>query len=83
MSKFDFGRWLKQKREEHGMLAVDLAKKAGLTTVSISRYESGTRKPNIKVACDIFKALGISAIALNEFEFVEEDPANVEVSQTG
>ena len=73
MKKFDFGTWLKEKREERGILAKDLAKKAGITDVSISRYERGSRIPNVKVAMDICKALNLDSVRPEDFEYLSDD----------
>lgn len=73
MTKFDFGAWLKAKRTEKELLAEDVAKKAGLTPVSISRYETGKRLPNIKTAMDICKALGLDSVKPEDFEFLTND----------
>lgn len=42
-----FGEKLKSLRKERGLTAKQLAKKSGLTAVSISNYENGHRKPNL------------------------------------
>lgn len=50
---------LKTIRENAGLTQSDLAKQIDVTKASVSNYETGLRKPNIKIAQKI--AIAISA----------------------
>ena len=71
-----FGETLKRLREEAGFTQAELAKKCGMKKQSISRYETGTREPNIRIAKIIADALGvkIELLAPNEAD-LETPPA--------
>ena len=51
---------IKEIRKARGMTAAELAKAVNTTPVSISRYETGKRKPNIFKAAEIAKALDVT-----------------------
>lgn len=51
---------IKEIREAKGMTAAELAKAVNTTPVSISRYETGKRKPSIFKAAEIAKALDVT-----------------------
>ena len=53
-----FGMALKEKLEEKDMSQRELAEKTGMTEVSISRYVSDVRSPNLKALMKIADALG-------------------------
>jgi transcriptional regulator with XRE-family HTH domain len=57
---------IREIREAKGMTAAELAKLVHTTPVSISRYETGKRKPNILKAVEIAKALGVTVDELIE-----------------
>lgn len=48
---------LRERRLEKGMTMDDLAKKSGVSRVSINRYELGTRTPDIIAAFRLATAL--------------------------
>ncbi len=73
ITKFNYGRWLKDQREKKEMLAEELARKSGLTAVSISRYENGRRVPNVRTAMEICKALNLDSVKPEDFEYLEDD----------
>lgn len=51
---------IKEIREAKGMTAAELAKAVHTTPVSISRYETGKRKPSIFKAAEIAKVLNVT-----------------------
>jgi transcriptional regulator with XRE-family HTH domain len=51
---------IKEIREAKGMTAAELAKAVNTTPVSISRYETGKRKPDIFKAAEIAKVLNVT-----------------------
>lgn len=51
---------IKEIRESKGMTAAELARLVHTTPVSISRYETGKRKPNILKAAEIAKVLEVT-----------------------
>lgn len=50
---------LKQLRENAGYSKSELASKAGISRMSIERYEKGQRLPSVPVAKRIAAALGV------------------------
>lgn len=50
-------------REQAGITREELAKKAGLSSETISSYEKGRRKPSLQSASNIADALGCSLSA--------------------
>lgn len=48
-------------REERGMLQDDLAKKAGITRIQVSRIENGHHEPTATVLFALADALGVPA----------------------
>lgn len=55
----DFGRFVRSRREQKGLLQVDVAKKVGVTDVYISAIERGTRDPSFSKAMAILDALDV------------------------
>ena len=51
---------IKAIRKEKGITAAELARRVHTTPVSISRYETGKRKPTIIKAAEIAAALGVT-----------------------
>lgn len=49
---------IRTKREKLGLTQEALAEASGVSRLTIQRYESGTRTPNIIIAARIAKALG-------------------------
>lgn len=54
-----FGEHLKNLLKEKGMTQVELARRAGVTEASVSRYISGQRSPRITQAYRMAWAIGI------------------------
>lgn len=48
---------LNQRREQMGLTQQQLARKTGVSRVSISRYESGQREPTLTIAAKLAAAL--------------------------
>lgn len=55
-----FAEQLKYVMEIEGLSKTDVAKKCGITDVSIGRYLKGDSAPNVRDANHIFKSLGYS-----------------------
>lgn len=68
----DFGRRLRQVRQEMKMSQEEFAALLGTSKQVISRYENGQRSPKISVAADYAQKLGIPLGALND----DESPAS-------
>lgn len=62
---------IKEKRIEKGMKQLDVAKKVGVSTASISYYERGKKKPSMNNAFKIAKALDTTIDELFIFETKE------------
>lgn len=60
----NIGDTIKRELEARGMSQVELAEKAGLKEVSISRYINNTRKPSYESLIAIADAFGMSLDAL-------------------
>lgn len=67
----NYGEKIRDIRKLHGITQQGLADKAGMSVMSIRRYEEGKRTPNIESLRKIAKALNCSAVELI--------PLNVEV----
>ena len=61
-----FAKKLKEYREAMNLTQAELAEKAELAQVHISRYESGERLPNIATARRIADVLGVTVDSLSE-----------------
>lgn len=57
----DFNNRLKQAIRLSGITQRDLAEQTGLTEATISRYTSGTRRPNLKQLKKLCRSLNVSA----------------------
>lgn len=55
------GYRLRELRKENRMSQADLGKLLGVTKVSISGYENGTRKPSLSILNGILDIFGVSA----------------------
>ena len=55
------GYRLRELRKENRMSQADLGKLLGVTKVSISGYENGTRKPSLSLLNNILDIFGVSA----------------------
>jgi len=64
---------LRDERRKQHLTQAALAKAVGMTTATISRYETGKRRISIKAAKVIAPILGIKWISL-----IEEDPGPAE-----
>ena len=73
------GYRLKELRKENKMSQADLGKLLGVTKVSISGYENGTRVPSLDILQGILDVFGVSADFLlgRELNVVCEDDSNV------
>lgn len=56
---------IQQLRKEKGFSQSELAKKAGISEISIRKYESGDRKPKIETLRKIAAAMDVSVSELN------------------
>lgn len=63
-----FGDMIVRRCEDTGISHRELAEKAGLTEVSVSRYVHGTRTPSFYNAYKIMKVLNIGVIDFREEE---------------
>ena len=75
------GYRLKELRKEHNMSQSDLGKLLGVTKVSISGYENGTRVPSMDILMKILDVFTISADYLlgREINAVCEDEQSFSV----
>lgn len=65
---------IKRLCEQNGMTQKELAERAGITSVSVSRYCSGTRTPSANTLYAMAKALGCRMDELMEgVEMVPDD----------
>ena len=73
---------LRELRKENRMSQDDLGKLLGVTKVSISGYEKGTRVPSLQVLNAILDVFGVSAdfIMGRELNVVCEDDTNFTVT---
>lgn len=73
------GYRLRELRKENRMSQADLGKLLGVTKVSISGYENGTRKPSLSILNNILDIFGVSAdyILGRELNVVCEDDTMV------
>lgn len=76
------GYRLKELRKENKMSQNDLGKLLGVSKVSISGYEKGTRIPSLEILNGILDIFGVSADYLlgRELNVVCEDENNVTMS---
>lgn len=56
----DYGKRIKELREQAGMTQEDLAQAIGVTHSNVSQIESGDRGLNVKKADKIAAALGVT-----------------------
>ena len=76
------GYRLRELRKENRMSQEDLGKLLGVTKVSISGYENGTRVPSLDVLQGILDVFGVSADFLlgRELNVVGEDDSAVRMT---
>ena len=58
---FDFGKRLRQIRENQGLTQKQLAEKIGSDERGVRRYEAGERKPGLDVIISILDNVDVSA----------------------
>ena len=56
----DYGKHIKQLRNEAGMTQAQLAEASGIRQSTISMIETGVNTPNVKTADKIARALGVT-----------------------
>ena len=73
------GYRLKQLRKDNNMSQAELGKRLGVTKVSVSGYENGTRIPSMEVLETILNVFNISADYMlgREVNVVAEDDDNL------
>ena len=73
------GYRLKELRKENKMSQNDLGKLLGVSKVSVSGYEKGTRNPSLEILNGMLDIFGVSADYLlgRELNVVCEDDSNV------
>lgn len=76
------GYRLRELRKENKMSQADLGKLLGVTKVSISGYENGTRIPSLEILNGILDVFGVSADYLmgRELNVVCEEDSSVVVT---
>jgi transcriptional regulator with XRE-family HTH domain len=55
-----FANWLKEKRLSKGLTQTELAKEIGVSQVIIAYFETGIRKPGIKLKNKLANYFGVS-----------------------
>lgn len=56
----EFSKNLKTLREMKGMTQAELADDLGVTRALIAQYEAGAKAPNVNLAAEIAKTLGVT-----------------------
>lgn len=79
-----FGEKLKSLREERGVYQKDLAKYVGVTSTTISYYESGGKKPKMEKLNKIAEYFGVTVDYLigeekNTDELMEDFPEGIQL----
>ena len=76
------GYRLRELRKENNMSQQDLGKLLGITKVSVSGYENGTRVPSLDILNGILDIFGVSADYLlgRELNIVCEDDNSITMS---
>nr|DAR23494.1 MAG TPA: helix-turn-helix domain protein [Caudoviricetes sp.] len=81
------GKIMRRARKKQGLTQTELAEKAGVSTMTIRRYESGDRKPRLEEALKISRVLGLALKDLfygPEFErFIREIKRQAALLQDG
>lgn len=75
MIDLTFGKIVRRERKKQGLTQAELAEKAGVSTMTIRRYESGDREPRLEEAIKIAGTLGfaLDTFSGSKFErFVRE-----------
>lgn len=67
-----FGRRLRFARKEKRITLAELEERAGVTKVSLNRYEKHGYEPTLRVAIKLAAALGMSLDELAQDEIAEE-----------
>ena len=68
-----FGQSLKEIRKKNGWTQEELARKLNTTKQVISKYEKSQRSPNIYVARDYAKALGVTLEDMLKIVYADDD----------
>jgi transcriptional regulator with XRE-family HTH domain len=58
------GQRIREIRKERGMNQTELAEKAGISLITISRIERGERDPHVRTLAQIARGLGVPAYEL-------------------
>ena len=74
LNALTFGQRLKAIRKSKKITQKELAKKLGIATNSLSRYETGERNPSISMLKEIAKALEVPQYELMDDEFKQSVP---------
>lgn len=73
------GRKIRELRKQRNLSQTELAEKAGISFITISRIERGERDPHVKTLARIAKGLGVPAFELlrsaRYFEDEDDDTA--------
>ena len=64
MNTYVTGNTIKQLRESHGLTQAELAEKIGVSSKTVSKWETGKGLPDISLLQPLAQALGISVIEL-------------------
>ena len=64
MNTYVTGNTIKQLRESHGLTQAELAEKIGVSSKTVSKWETGKGLPDITLLQPLAQALGISVIEL-------------------
>lgn len=70
----DYAKNLKLARKWAGLTQAELAKKAGIATITVRQYEAGNRKPTMENWFAIADALHLSLDELNDAELLPTGP---------
>lgn len=60
------GRRIRSLRNERGIYQADLAEKAGISRITLSRIENGRMDPGFRIVAKLARALGVSLADLME-----------------
>lgn len=69
----NIGKFIKSKREDLGITQEELSNRIGVSSATISLYESGDRKPEIDVLRKLSEVLECSLVAMLDIEVKDVD----------
>ena len=73
------GQKIREIRKERGMSQTELAWKAGISLITISRIERGERDPHVRTLAQIARGLGVPAFELlRSARYVEDEDGGTE-----